>query len=79
MLIRSGWGDELLPISGHLGNREPIVKPTSTEVGFYFCESQRKGGGKFKGQRQNKSINPREKEVIDRENTKNKANPYSNT
>lgn len=50
MLIRSGWGDELLPVSGHLGNSEPIVKPTSTEVGFCFHEWQRRGGDRFREQ-----------------------------
>jgi hypothetical protein len=50
MLIRSGWGDELLPVSGHLGNSEPIVKPTSTEVGFLFYECHREGGVTFREQ-----------------------------
>jgi hypothetical protein len=36
MLIHSGWGDELLPVNGHLGDREPMVKPTSTEAGFFM-------------------------------------------
>ena len=61
MLIRSGWGDELLPVSGHLGNSEPIVKPTSTEdrSRFSFYGSQRKGGNRFGEQkRQNKFMNP---------------------
>jgi hypothetical protein len=28
------------PIDGHLGNREPIVKPTSREVGFLIYEQE---------------------------------------
>jgi hypothetical protein len=36
ILLNLGGGSELLPVSGHLGDREPGVKPTSTEVGFYF-------------------------------------------
>jgi len=34
-------GVEPLPVDGHLGSGEPIVKPTSAEVGFLFL----KGGG----------------------------------
>ena len=41
-MLYSGWGDELLPVTGHLGDREPIMKPTSTEVGFCFEEGRQK-------------------------------------
>ena len=38
-------GDEPLPVAGHLGSGEPIVKPTD-KVGFYFLEEVMDSGNK---------------------------------